>query len=74
MDIVYRKTAFKRVFKISDVNINNHLICFEKTINTYLKARNSLHTTRISSLRYVFIVFFEKKLMLKYTFLDNFIF
>ena len=30
-------------------NINNHLICFEKTINMSLKAKNSLHTTRISS-------------------------
>ena len=34
---------------------------FRKTITTYLKAKNSLHATRISSLKYVFIVFFEKK-------------
>ena len=41
-------------------NINNHLICLEKTINAYLKAKISLHTTRISSFKYVFIVFSEK--------------
>ena len=39
----------------------------KKTIITYLKAKNSLHATRISSFKYVFIVFFEKKQMLKYT-------
>ena len=33
----------------------------KKTITTYLKAKNSLHATRISSFRYVFIVLFEKK-------------
>ena len=48
-------------------NINNHLFCFEKTITTYLKAKNSLHATRISSFKYVFIVFFETKQILKYT-------
>jgi hypothetical protein len=48
-------------------NINNHLFCFEKTINMYLKAKNSLHATRISSFKYVFIVYFETKQMLKYT-------
>ena len=41
-------------------NINNHLICLVKTLNTYLKAKNSLHTTHISSFKYVFIVCFEK--------------
>ena len=41
--------------------INNHLFCFEKMITTYLKAKNSLHATRISSFKCVFIVFFEKK-------------
>ena len=38
-------------------NINNYLICFEKTISTYLKDKNSLHTTRIWSFKYVSIVF-----------------
>ena len=33
-------------------NINNRLICFKKITNTYLKAKNSLHTTRISSFKY----------------------
>ena len=33
----------------------------------YLKTNNSLHTTQISRLKYVFIVF-KKKQMLKYTF------
>ena len=44
--------------------------CFvsKKTITTYLKAKNSLHATRIYIFKYVFIVFFEKKRMLKYTF------
>ena len=40
-------------------------VLFRKTM--YLKAKNSLHATRISSFKYVFIVFFEKKQMLKYT-------
>ena len=34
----------------------------------YTPTKNSLHATRISSFKYVFIVFFEKK-MLKYTFI-----
>ena len=42
-------------------NINNHRFCFEKTITTYLKTKIFLHATRISSFKYVFIVFFEKK-------------
>ena len=46
---------------------NNPLICLEKAINTYLKAKNSLHTTQISSFIYVFIIFLQKKQMLKYT-------
>ena len=41
-------------------NINNHLICFEKKLNTYLKAKNTLHTTQISGHKYVFIVFSKK--------------
>ena len=41
-------------------NTNNHLIGFEKTINIYLKAKNFLHTTRISSSKYVFVVFLKK--------------
>ena len=38
--------------------VNNH------PINTYSKAKNSLHTTWRSSFRYVFIVFFSKNQML----------
>ena len=34
----------------------------------YLKTKNSLHKTRISSFNYVSIVFLEKNQMLKYTF------
>ena len=52
-------------------NINIHLFYFEKTISTYLKAKNSLHATLISSFKYVFIIFFEKKQMLKYTLTSN---
>ena len=33
----------------------------KKTITTYLKTKNSLPETRISSFKYVIIVFFEKK-------------
>ena len=33
----------------------------------YFKAKNTLHTTRISSFKYVFIVFFEKNQILRYT-------
>ena len=33
----------------------------------YLQAKNSLHTTRICSFKYVFIVFLKKNQMLKYT-------
>ena len=59
------KASFQDVFWCT--NINNYLFCFEKTITTCLLFKNSLHATRISSFKYVFIVFFEKKLMLKYT-------
>ena len=41
-------------------NINSHLICFEKTINMYLKAKDSLQTAGFFCFKYVFIVFFEK--------------
>ena len=34
----------------------------------YLKAKNSLHTTRISSLEFIFIVIVETDQMQKYTF------
>ena len=34
----------------------------------YLKAKHLTHTGQISRLKYVFIVIFEKKKMLKYTF------
>ena len=63
MDIVYqKKTVLNASFQdFWCTNINNHLSCFEKTINTYSKAKNSLNTTRISRIKYVFIVFFEKK-------------
>ena len=61
MDIVDLKTGFKPSFQdFLCININNHRICFEKTINTYLKAKNSLHITRISSFKYVFTVFLKK--------------
>ena len=45
----------------------NYLIiwCFKNTITTYLRAKNSLHTTR--SFKYVFVVFSEKNQMLKHT-------
>ena len=38
---------------MSDVQ-KNYLSCLEKIIKKYLKAKNSLHTTRISSFKYVF--------------------
>ena len=50
-----------RVFKISNAPKKFHQIWVEKTINLYLKANNSLYTTRIFSFKYVFIAFFEKK-------------
>ena len=56
------KTEFSRFSKIKKT-----LICSEKTINTYLKAKNSLYTTQISSFKYVFIIFSQKNQMLKYT-------
>ena len=38
-------------------NKDHHQICLEKDKrNTYLKAKNSLRTPRISSFKYVFIV------------------
>ena len=51
MDIVYRNTDFKREFSrfLIYKYVKNHLISFEKIINTYLNAKSSLHTTRISS-------------------------
>ena len=69
MNIVNRKSGFKREFKISDIQIKI-IIRFvsNKTITTYLKAKKSLHATRISGFIYVFIIFFETKQMLKYTF------
>ena len=45
-------------------NLNIHLFFFSKkndNYTTYLKAKNSLHATRISSFKYIFIVFFEEK-------------
>ena len=60
INIVHRKTGFKRKFSRC-TNMNNHLFCFEKTITMYLKAKNYLHATQISSFKYVFIIFFKKK-------------
>ena len=48
-------------------NINNHQICFEKDDRYIFNSKNSLNTTRISSFKYVFIVFFRKNQMLKNT-------
>ena len=64
--LFYRKTGFKRQFSrfLMYKYKNTHLICFEKSINTYIKTKNSLHTTRISSFEYIFIVFFLKNQML----------
>ena len=44
----------------------NHQICFGKIC--ILRLKRSPHTTRNSSLKYVFVVFFETNLMLKYIF------
>ena len=38
----------------------DYLLCYEKTLNTYLKAKKSLHTTQISSFKYVIIIFPKK--------------
>ena len=51
MNIVYWKPGLKREF--SSLLIYKNL--FRIIINKYLKAKNSLHTTRISNFRYVFI-------------------
>ena len=40
-----------------------------KNSDKYLKATNLLHTTQNSSLKYVFIVFFETNQIQKYIFL-----
>ena len=62
MDIVHQTPVLNTSFQdFRCTNIDNHLIGFKKTINMYLKAKNTLHTTRIYSFKYVFIVFFEKK-------------
>ena len=37
------------------------MFCPNKTIIMYLKAKNFLHATRISSFKYVFIAIFAKK-------------
>ena len=63
------KIGFKREFQdFWCTNINNHLHCSEKTINTNLKGKNSIHATRISSFIFAFIVYIEKNQMLKYIF------
>ena len=64
MHIVYRKPGFKRKLTSFRMNkkLSNHLICFKNTINTYLRDKNSLHTTQISSFKYVGICrLFRKK-------------
>ena len=71
MDIVYRKIGFKREFSrfLMYKNKKSSDLFRKKTINTYLMAKNSLHTTRISRIKYAFIVFFENsdaKLILMY--------
>ena len=59
MDIVSPKSGFKREFS----NINNHLF--------FLKAKNSLHATRISLALNTYLPSFLKKKNLKYTFLHK---
>ena len=60
MNIEFRKTGFKReysrflMYKYKKLSV----LFRKKTITTYLKAKNSLHATQISSF---------KKQMLKYT-------
>ena len=65
MDIVYRKTGFKREFsRFLMCKFKYSSVFFSKkndNYTTYLKAKNSLHATRISSFKYIFIVFFEEK-------------
>ena len=34
----------------------------KKPITTYLKAKNSLHSTQISIFKYIFLIFFKKKI------------
>ena len=61
MGIVYQKNGFKREFSTFLM-----YLFWKKTINTYLKEKNSLHTTQIYSFKYVFIVFFNKNKMQLY--------
>ena len=69
---MYWKPVFKDEFsRFLGWDTSNHLICFEKDNKYYLKAKNSLHTTGVSSLKFVFIVCFERNQMLKYTFYKN---
>ena len=66
--IVYLKPGFKRGFlRFSGTNIKNISDLFRKGKNTYLKVKNFPHTTRISILKYLFIVFFEINQMLRFT-------
>ena len=75
MDIVYRKTGFKREFSrfLMYKYKQSSDLFRKKTINTYLKANNSLHKAQISSFKYVFIVFFETNQILEYTFIISFL-
>ena len=55
-------------------NINNHQICFhkhKKYVKICIKGKNSPQPTWISSLKYMFIIFFETNQMLKYTYQSN---
>ena len=56
-----RKTVLNASFKdFLYTNINNYQICLIKKVKTYLKDKNSLHTTRISSRNYVLTSFPNK--------------
>ena len=63
MLILYLKTGVQLGFWCK--NIIKHQICFEKDKNTHLKTTNFPCTTRISSLKYVSIVFYETNKMQK---------
>ena len=71
MNIAYRKTGFKReLLRFLMYKYFSICIVSKKTITTYLKATH----TRISSFKYVFIVFSRKKTdatILGYTFFFN---
>ena len=57
-----------RFLRIYHVKIKKkHQICFKKGKNMYLKAKNSLNTTRISSLKYVLLSISCAKINIKFS-------